>query len=282
MGHFTDFPCLAAARALEPGRCRRFRVAGHAVGWIRVDLAEHLRAWPGLFRFDQHGVTLSDLLREERERTAALGGVIERLAAEGVITGWRDERFAIGEGLDQPPLAFIERAAARFFGILTYAAHLNGVVPADDGCRMWIARRSPAKPIDPGMLDNLVGGGIGHGCSVRETLVKEGWEEAGIGADIVERANAGRRIQVLRDVPEGVQNETVFSHDLELPPNFGPVNQDGEVAEFRLCRLEEIEELIAAGKLTVDASLVALDFLFRNGFLREPDDPDMRGIFRAP
>ncbi len=43
---------------------------------------------------------------------------------------------------------------------------------------MWIARRSPTKPIDPGMLDNLVGGGLAAGLTVAQTLVKEGWEEA--------------------------------------------------------------------------------------------------------
>lgn len=279
MGSFPTFPCLAAARNLDPGRFRRFRVTGRAVGWIRADLAEHLRDWPGLFRFDEHGVTLSDLLAEERERTAALGGVVERLAAEAVITGWRDERFAIGEGLDAPPLAFIERAAARFFGIATYAAHLNGVVHADDGWRMWIARRSAAKPIDPGMLDNLVGGGIASGFSPRQTVIKEGWEEAGIPAALMASATPGRQIQVLREVAEGCQWERIFVHDLELPADFEPVNHDGEVAEFYLSPLPGVIGRVAAEQLTLDASLVALDFLYRGRHVREPGTPEHREVF---
>ena len=43
---------------------------------------------------------------------------------------------------------------------------------------MWIARRSPAKAIDPGMLDNLVGGGVAAGQTITTTLIKEAWEEA--------------------------------------------------------------------------------------------------------
>src|SRR5918992_1459821 len=70
----------------------------------------------------------------------------------------------------------LERAAARPFGLTTYAVHLNGI--SFDENNMWIARRSAAKPIDPGMLDNLVGGGISAGSSLEETLVKEAWEEA--------------------------------------------------------------------------------------------------------
>jgi 8-oxo-dGTP pyrophosphatase MutT (NUDIX family) len=247
---------------------------------VRRDLAQHLRAWPGLFQFDGACLTLSPLLDSETERAAALAASIERLAATGVIGGWRDERYAIVESFGGPPLAFIERAAARFFGVLTFAAHCNGYTRRGDELLMWIARRSAAKPIDPGMLDNLVGGGMAHGLSPRDTLLKEGWEEAGIPPALMHSATEGRSLQVLREVPEGCQHEEVHVHDLELPPAFTPVNQDGEVAEFRLCPLPEVIELIAAGELTVDASLVALDFLFRHGLLRERDYLEFRDMLR--
>lgn len=274
------FPCLAQARAFDPARFLRFRIGNHDAGWIRRDLAEHFRAWPGLFRFDDSGFALASLLDTEAERTAALAPVIARLAAEGVISGWRDERYAIVEHPGAPPLAFIERAAARFFGILSFAAHCNGFTRREGETRMWIARRSTAKPIDPGMLDNLVGGGIAHGYSPRDTLAKEGWEEAGIAPELMSSATPGRSLQVLREVAEGCQCERLYVHDLELPPDWEPVNRDGEVAEFRLCPLPEVMELIAAGELTVDASLVALDFLFRRGALREADYPEFREFVR--
>ncbi|MDI9701507.1 DUF4743 domain-containing protein, partial [Burkholderia cenocepacia] len=50
------------------------------------------------------------------------------LAAEGAIPGWRDEIYAIRNRFDDPPLAYIERAASRFFGTQTYAVHVNGIV----------------------------------------------------------------------------------------------------------------------------------------------------------
>jgi 8-oxo-dGTP pyrophosphatase MutT (NUDIX family) len=275
-----EFPCLMQGRAFEPARFLRLRIGNHDAGWVRRDLAEHLRAWPGLFRFDDASVSLSPLLGSEPERTAALTPVIARLAAEGIIRGWRDERYAVVESLGAPPLAFMERAAARFFGVLTFAAHCNGLTRRGDDIRMWIARRSAAKPIDPGMLDNLVGGGVAHGLSVRDTLAKEGWEEAGIPAGMTGRATPGRSLRVLREVAEGCQQEHICVHDLELPPGFEPVNRDGEVAEFRLCPLPGVIELIAAGELTVDAGLVALDFLFRRGALREAEYPEFREIIR--
>lgn len=274
------FPCLAEARAFDPARFLRFRIGSHDAGWVRRDLAAHLRAWPGLFRLDEACVTLSPLLGVEGERTAALADVIGRLAATGVITGWRDERYAVVEHPGAPPLAFIERAAARFFGVLSFAAHCNGYTRRGEETLMWIARRSASKPVDPGMLDNLVGGGIAHGFSPRDTLLKEGWEEAGIAPEQMAAANAGRNLQVLREVAEGCQNERLFVHDLELPPDFEPANLDGEVAEFRLCPLPEVVEFIAARELTVDASLVVLDFLFRRGVLRESDYPGFLALLR--
>ena len=99
-------------------------------------------------------------------RTSALDRVARMLAAEGLLTAWRDERYAVASEFGAPAWFVLERAAARYFGIHTYAVHVNGLVRRGDEIAMWIARRSPTKSIDPGMLDNLVGGGIAAGQSV--------------------------------------------------------------------------------------------------------------------
>ena len=65
--------------------------------------------------------------------------------------------------------------------------------------------------------------------------MKEAWEEAGIPAELAQKATAGAgRSSVLREVPEGVQSEIISIYDLELPADFQPHNQDGEVSEFQL------------------------------------------------
>ena len=65
-----------------------------------------------------------------------------------------------------------------FFGIVAYAAHLNGFVRREGRDYVWVSRRAASKNIDPGRLDNLVGGRIAAGMSVDETLRKEAWEDA--------------------------------------------------------------------------------------------------------
>ena len=181
--------------------------------------------------------------------------MVEQLAQEGFIPGWRNERYRIADSFD------IERAAARPFGLATQAVHVNGIVGGEG---MWLARRSSSKATDPGMLDNLVGGGINAALSLEETLIKEAWEEAGIPAELARRATPGGTVQLLREVPEGVQCEVIHVYDLELPRDFTPKNQDGEVAELKLAPLAEVLRLVReTEEMTVDAALVALDYFNR-------------------
>jgi 8-oxo-dGTP pyrophosphatase MutT (NUDIX family) len=142
---------------------------------------------------------------------------------------------------------------------------------------MWIARRSPDKAIDPGLLDNLVGGGIAAGADVAHTVVKEAWEEAGIPAPRARSAVPTGAVHICRAQPDGLQRETIFVHDLALPVDFAPAGQDGEVVDHRLLPLAEAARLIASADgpdvVTADASLVILDCLLRRGLIA-PDLPD--------
>jgi len=243
-------------KSLPPSLARRCRFrpelfvplfAGRTrIGWLRPELAARLAGWPRVFKSSAEAVRLLD--------HGGLAPVVHELAEEGFIPGWRDERYRIA-GLFE-----IERAAARPFGLATQAVHVNGIV----GDGMWLARRSRTKPTDPGMLDNLVGGGINAALSLQETLVKEAWEEAGIPAELARRATPGGKVELLREVAEGVQCETIHVYDLDLPRDFTPQNQDGEVAELKLVSLEEAQRLVVeSDELTVDAALVALDFFSR-------------------
>ena len=225
-------------------RAERFvplTLGGKRIGWLRPELAARLGQWKQAFSASPDRVQLLE--------PDLLPPIVEQLAEEGFIPGWRNERYRIADRFE------IERAAARPFGLTTQAVHLNGIA----GERMWLARRSATKQIDPGMLDNLVAGGIASGLSAFDTLVKEAWEEAGLPADLAGKATACGTISVLREVPEGVQSETVSIYDLELPEDFHPQNQDGEVSEFRLLTFSEVER----ETLTFEAALVARHYLQR-------------------
>ena len=259
-------------------------IGSDVVGWVDEERAVLLARFADVFDRRTSGpapvLVLNTSLTTVAARTAALDRVVDVLAAEGRLSAWRGERYAIATHLSAPPLCLIERAAARFFGIRTYAAHVNGVV-LGQLTSMWLARRSPNKAIDPGMLDNLVGGGIAAGVTVAETVVREAWEEAGIPADVAVTATPFGAVRVCRAQPDGLQRETVFTHDLWLPASFVPSNQDGEAVEHRLVSLSEAAALIANDRapdvVTADASLVILDFLLRHGAI-DQDTPDYRAL----
>jgi 8-oxo-dGTP pyrophosphatase MutT (NUDIX family) len=254
-------------------RLRPFVVGDVTAGFIGDARAERLaRFGPRFFEVDAERVALANGLRDERSRSAAMADVTRTLRSEGALPGWREELYRVAATFDAEPLLHVERGAARYFGVRTYAAHVNGIVRTAQSTSMWLARRSRTKAVDPGMLDNLVGGGISAGLSVRDTVIKEAWEEAGIEEALGATAQAVGAVHVLRNLPDGLQRETVFVHDLDLPPDFQPVNQDGEATEHRLVDMTEAARTIAVDtgpdEMTVDASVVVLDFLIRNGDIR--------------
>jgi 8-oxo-dGTP pyrophosphatase MutT (NUDIX family) len=271
---------LAALLAAPRGAYLAISIGSDVVGWVGAARADVLARFDRVFDRLPSGLAFNAALDTVAARTAALDRVVEALAAEGRLTAWRDERYAITTHFGAASLCLIERAAARFFGIRTYAAHINGLV-RDDSITMWLARRSADKAIDPGMLDNLVGGGIPAGATVAETVVREAWEEAGIPAEVAATATPVGELRVCRPQPDGLQRETIFVHDLWLDDDFVPSNQDGEAVEHRRASLEEAAALIANDRepdvVTADASLVILDFLLRRGGI-DPDTPDGRAL----
>ena len=279
---------LAAAYRADSEGFVPFSVAGQVVGWMRPAFAEALRAYPAAFEHDPTGaVRVREDLADEPARTKTLAPIVLALAKNGAITGWRDELYPVrsGAGAALMPLLFLERAAARPFGITSTAVHVNGIVESASGRiapSLWIARRSLSKPIDPGMLDNMIGGGVPAGISVADTLVKEAWEEAGLSPAQVAGVTKGRQIRIRREVPEGLQSEVIHVHDLVLPANVVPRNQDGEVGEFMLLPAPAVIALLRkGGQMTADASLVTLDWLDRRGLLALPDSRPARSIFGA-
>jgi 8-oxo-dGTP pyrophosphatase MutT (NUDIX family) len=173
----------------------------------------------------------------------------------------------------------MERAASRYFGIMGYGAHLNGFTRRGGRAHAWIARRSADKPVDPGKLDNLVGGRIAAGMSVDETLRKEAWEEAGIAPGLLAGLNCISAVRVEYSVPEGLHREVLFVHDLWLPEDFTPTNQDGEVSEIRSIAVEELPQELLGGDFTLDAGVVMIDGLLRLGAVL-PEDSQYLDLLR--
>ena len=256
----------AAARRAVPRR--PFVIDRRRVGSVALVHEAALHDWPQWLA--QHDGAWH-LQAAAHERSAALAQINRALRAQGRIVAWRDETYAIVEALGAPPLALIERAAARFWGTLTFGAHCNGYVAARDGrpTHLWIARRAAHKATDPGKLDNLVGGGVPYGQTPFEALLREGHEEAGLDETTMRRATPGGVIALRCDIAEGLMHEHLHAFDLRLEADVQPRNQDGEVAELNCLPVAEAIECAASDEMTLDAAMVTLGFALRHRLLPE-------------
>ena len=269
----ADWPAIAAAQASDPEARLPFFIddAGqsHLTGSVARAHLPALAHWRDALQIDDRAVTLRT---PAAGRQAFFDQTNLALREAGLIKAWRNETYPVLALQGGALLATFERAASRFWGSTTFGAHCNGYLadPTGRPTHLWIARRALDKPTDPGLLDNLIGGGVPHGQTPAETVVREGWEEAGLRPAQMQSLVAGRRLKVARDVAEGFQLEQLSVFDLALPPDLVPENQDGEVHSLRLMTVDQALAHAAAGDMTVDAALVTLDFALRHRLLSTP------------
>jgi 8-oxo-dGTP pyrophosphatase MutT (NUDIX family) len=262
----SDWLALHAATTHDAAARVPFVLNGRRIGSVA---RRHLAALRTLgLAVDGHQVALHTA---PEAPDAALARLNAALRAQGLILAWRDEPFPVLDPTTGKPLGAMERAAARFWGTLTLGAHANGYVADASGrpTHLWIATRSPTKATDPGLRDNLVGGGVPDGQTPHQTLVREGWEEAGLTPAHMREAAAGSVLRLQRDIREGLQHEWLHVFDLRLPAGLEPRNQDGEVARFDCLPVTQALALAAGDTMTVDAALVTLDFALRHALLPE-------------
>jgi 8-oxo-dGTP pyrophosphatase MutT (NUDIX family) len=245
----------------------------HRVGWLRRDNAAVLGRHDEVFEV---GADAARLLPEGDAATVsrAVDEVVEVLVAERRVPKWRNETFDVAPRWGERPLFRLDRGAVPFFGVRAYGIHVNGYRRDGDNYSLWIGRRASNKQVAPGKLDNLVAGGIGNGYGAAATLAKEAEEEAAIGPELITSAIAAGALTYRMETKTGIRDDVMFVYDLEVPRDFVPRNDDGEIAGFELMPLADILDRIrTTADFKFNVNLVILDFAVRRGVLR-PEDPE--------
>ncbi len=263
------------ARAAAPAADRTV----DALGWLDRRRASRLRGFTDVFDVRDDGIALvvatrrrcraNDCDRPDRSHSGRRG----RAHARGATSV-----YAVAPAIRR---AAVVPARARSRALFRHA-HLCGARQrrrrAAARSRMWLARRSPAKAIDPGMLDNLVGGGIAAGQSVAATVVKEAWEEAGIAATLAgARPTRGRRRHLPRAARRPAARDDFRPRSCRCRPSSAgrPGRRSGRASPRRTARCRAarspMPRVLTSSPPT--ASLVVLDFLLRHGAIPR-DAPD--------
>jgi len=265
---------VIACAGFEPSQFRAFRISGVLVGHVTADFSKRLRRHDSVFVVDDNHVDLHSSFTDAEARTVAVAKVLQALRADGLVPGWRDEPYPVAEAFNAPALLTIERAAVPLFGVRGYGVHINGYVRRAGEYHMWIARRSLKKPTGPGKLDQMVAGGQPAGLALRDNLIKECGEEAGIPPALAAQAKSVGTVSYVVDRPDGLRRDVLFNFDLELPEDFEPKNVDGEVEEFYLWPIAEVMTLLCnSDDFKFNSGLVLIDFLVRHGYI-DSEHPD--------
>ena len=176
----------------------------------------------------------------------------------------------------------MERAAIPQFGIWASGVHVNGFVREAGELFMWIGRRSPDKYIAPNKFDQLVAGGRSALHGVRETVLKEAEEEAGLDAALAARAVPVGALSYCTRQAEGLRRDVLYLYDLELPAGYTPVNRDGEIVAFELWPIARVLECVRdTDDFKFNCALVVIDFLVRHGVITPDDEPDYLTLARG-
>ncbi len=238
------------------------------VGLVRPVFAQQLRQWPHVFRVEADALELVTAETGMQGRSRVVAEVLSQLVEQGVITHLHGEQYVATPGEREDGLLLIDRTAAPYFGIRAFGQHVNGYVRDGADLKIWVARRSMDRKNYPGMLDNIVAGGLPYGISLERNLLKECWEEATIPADLAGRAQLTGTVTYNAEIPKGYKPDTLFCYDLELPVDFIPSCGDGEVEEFYLWPVERVMEIVGnSSEYKLNCNLVVIDFLMRHGYL---------------
>lgn len=205
-----------------------------------------------------------------------------------VLNGWRNELYPVNKSLSAgSEIISIERSGSPLFGVVTYGIHMTAYVKQQDGSiKIWVPRRAKSKQTYGGMLDNTVAGGLSTGESPFECLVREAAEEASFPEDLI-RSNAKACGTVsyfyVRDERAGgetglLQPEVEYVYDMEIGPNVFPKPADGEVEEFYLWTVKEVQKALSEGQFKPNCAVVLLDFFVRHGILNGENEEHLTEI----
>ena len=228
-----------------------------------------------------------------QKRTEAFEYVADYLILTGVIPRRHTDLYPIYPFMDGEDrandktllLAHINRNTAPYLGIDSVGVHLNCYVKENNRIGgVWLAKRASTKSHHFGYWDCTVAGGHPINLSLVDNIVKESQEEAGVPAewilhessmdddsDTLFSDNTHDPLMITTAKSDGtcMKRSLYYSCDLQVPHSWRPTPVDGEVSEFRLFSMKDLEEELRYGDIVRPSiRAVLLDFMIRHKELR--------------
>ena len=111
-----------------------------------------------------------------------------------------------------------------------------------------------------------MGGAVSEGVTVLDSAIKEAKEEANVPLELARQLQPAGSVSFFHQSERGIHPNTEFVFDLELPQNFQPLNNDGEVESWQLVPVDQVIDIICQPDLfKITSSPVVIDWLIRKG-----------------
>jgi 8-oxo-dGTP pyrophosphatase MutT (NUDIX family) len=241
---------------------------GVTYGWLGREWRDRVLQPPSPFVARGDAVTLDPALVGFEQRSGAIADWAARARRHWRLPGWREERCVVRAG--EHAACMIERALLRPFGMVLHSVQATAYRRGHTGPQLWVAHRSHTKPVEPGRLDALVGGGIAGFDEPWTTLLRECAEEAAIPEALARQARPAGCLELcyatVYDDRPALHRERVTLFDLELPPDFTPHCTDGEHQAILSLTPAEVLASIHTGRWTREGAQAALDLIARQGW----------------
>ncbi len=244
-----------------------FYMGDYNAGFIKKDFAQKL------FQIDEPNFSilkdrliLNPSLNTFDKRSLFFLELANKLESLSIIKK-RNEEILVKTLCGAVHLCKVDRSLIPMFGIKAEGVHINGYTIKDGQKHIWIAKRANVL-VEPNKLDNLVGGAIPFGYNAFDTMVKEANEEAGIKRELAIKAHFMNSIHYKVEKMGGIRNDVAHIFALDLPNDFTPTPNDGEVEGFYLYSPKELEEKLEDFEsFKFNSWLVAYYFLWDNSLI---------------
>lgn len=271
---------IQAVQHRLPEQFVRLTIGGEQVGFPSAVLADRLASeLPGVLVRNGADIALSSQSGDFDAATASLKAVKDYLETHALMLPPRHEPYAVRNSWGDDAIALIERNATMPLGMVSYGVNLNAWTVDDSGNQLlWVGRRSMSKQTEPGKLDHVAAGGQPYGIGLRENIIKEAGEEAGIPPTLA-----------CKSIPTGAVSGHYhgaicrrfihYNFDLALPRSFEPRPVDGEVDAFTACAPEEVIEALRDGyHFDLESAISVIDWLIRHGHVHAENEPDFDAV----
>lgn len=241
----------------------KFYINNFHLGYIKKKNINLIKEFPNILKLKNNKVYLDKKFNNFQKRSNAINKIFKFLCNNKIIKSNHREYFPIFNSFKRKPLLKVQRLLGPFFGFQFFGVHLNGFFKENEKYFMWIGKRS-SKGNFPNDLDQIAAGGLPYGVGIKENLIKESFEEAGIQKKLSSKSKYVGTVSYGVETKIGFSRYILFCYDLQLPKSFIPNNHDGEIVKFYIWPIEKILNIIKkTRKFKFDCAMVIIHFTLR-------------------